>query len=36
LLQMIMWVMSIMALSTSGMISSSIGCNAPWLGNLNH
>jgi hypothetical protein len=29
LLQMIMWVMSIMALSTSGMISSSIGCNAP-------
>jgi hypothetical protein len=29
LLQMILWVMSIMALSTSGMISSAIGCNAP-------
>jgi hypothetical protein len=36
LLRMILWVMSIMALSTSGMISSSIGCNAPWSGNLNH
>jgi hypothetical protein len=35
-LQMIFWVMSIVALSTSGMISSSIGCNAPCLGNLNH
>jgi hypothetical protein len=36
LLQMILWVMSIMALSTSGMISSSISCNAPWSGNLDH
>jgi hypothetical protein len=36
LLQIILWVMSIMALSTSGMISLSIGCNAPWLENLNH
>jgi hypothetical protein len=36
LLQMILWVMSIMALSTSGMISSSTVCNAPWSGNLNH
>jgi hypothetical protein len=36
LLQMILWVMSIMTLSTSGMISLSISCNAPWLGNLNH
>jgi hypothetical protein len=36
LLQMILWVMSIMALSTHGMISLSIGCNAPWLGSLNH
>jgi hypothetical protein len=29
LLQMNLWVISIMALSTSGMISSSISCNAP-------
>jgi hypothetical protein len=28
-LQLLLWVMSIMALSTSGTISSSIGCNAP-------